>query len=64
MRTMRTIINEWMIDNIYNSVSAIDLAQQAVDQFPKVIGIDTFVWDDADEIWGFQQLLNQSQKYE
>ena len=53
-----------MIDNIYNSVSAIDLAQQAVDQFPKVIGIDTFVWDDADEIWGFQQLLNQSQKYE
>ena len=61
---MRETILKWMYERIDESTSAIDLAQKACKEFPNVIGIDTFVWDDAETLWEIRHLIDSDKKYQ
>jgi hypothetical protein len=62
-QTAQKEIWKWMLDHIVQVSSALELATMATEQFSEVIGIDTFVWNDAQIIWDYCQTNSKGKKY-
>jgi hypothetical protein len=60
---MQEIIRQWMVSHAKYAESSIDLAGMAVDRFPNVIGINTFVWNDAQSIWDYRCMVEVTKHY-
>jgi hypothetical protein len=63
MNTARDEINKWMREHIDQTCSALDLANKAFNQFGNVIGIDSFLWNDAQSIWDLHMLANKARTH-
>lgn len=62
--TMRDTIRQWMREQMEaNPMSAMQLASAAHEEFKHVIGINQFVWNDAQNIHDWYELVRTSRHY-
>lgn len=61
--SVRNEINDWMIQHVSEFNNSVNLAKAALVKFPDVIGVDTFIWDDAESLMNLYQLTELAKRY-
>ena len=63
MITIREILFQYMLDNIHEFYSVDSMVEHTLAEYPDVIHADTFIWNDAQNIWDNTQEQKVINKY-